>query len=90
MIEGKTFVCDCGSEVLVVSDDCETGIDIAVFARANFNGTPFRCRLRYAWHALVHGKPYTDQVCLSYEKAKKLASLLNRLVRRQEKGNAEK
>ena len=71
----KTFICDCDDEVLVVTQDDPFGFNFAMFNRY-YNVFTWRDRLRFIWRIIKFGKPYTDQLCLSYDKCKDLAKFL--------------
>lgn len=78
--EYKEFVqCDCGSEYIVVEPqdiDClECGLFMSVLNR-QFDKQTFWHRFRHIWYTLIHGTPYTDQVCLDLNKVKELEKYL--------------
>lgn len=68
--------CDCGEEALLVADDYPCGFNLAMFNRCYTQYT-WRNRLRLIWRIIRHGKPYTDQICLSYDRAKELVDFMN-------------
>ena len=80
MNETKVFMCECGEEALVVSNDDGCGINLAMFNRY-FNKYTWREKLRCIWHILKTGKPYTDQMCLDYDTGQRLARFLNKLAK---------
>lgn len=79
--------CSCGSEVMVinandynsetVSTTLPIDFDIALFKDYSRNKGSLGQRLRHIWRILIHGTPYTDQVCLSKEQAIVLAKWIN-------------
>jgi hypothetical protein len=75
--------CDCGSEHVFVTpqdfDKLEDGIYMAILAN-EYNGTSFWYRFRHIWYTLIHGVPYTDQVCLDYDKVKQLEKYLSNYI----------
>lgn len=76
------FRCDCGEEMLVVDGTDGAGIDISIWAR-QFDKTTLRHRLHLIWRIIRHGRPYIDQICLSYEKADKLARFLKKVIKEE-------
>lgn len=68
--------CDCGEEMLVVNDDYPFGFNLAMLDRYCTRYT-WRNRLRLIWRIVRTGKPYTDQICLSYDRAKELVGFMN-------------
>lgn len=80
----KEFVqCDCGSEYVVLEPqdiDClECGLYMGVLANA-YHKYSFWHRFRHIWYTLIHGKPYTDQVCLDLDKVKELNKYLTNFI----------
>lgn len=71
----KIIRCDCGAEMLVINHD-EYGYDIAIFT-AQYDRYSMWQRLRHILRIFWYGRPYTDQICLSAEKAKELANFIN-------------
>ena len=75
--------CDCGSEHVFVTpqdfDQLEDGIYMAILAN-KYSGTSFWHRFRHVWYTLIHGVPYTDQVCLDYNKVKQLEKYLSNYI----------
>jgi len=76
-------VCDCHSHAIVANriDDNDYGDHeycLAFFERG-YNGRimTFKERLRWCWHILRHGNPWTDSVILDRAKAKRLAEFLS-------------
>ena len=80
----KEFVqCDCGSEYVVFESqdpDClDEGLYMSVFTLA-YDKPSFWHRFRHIWHTLIHGTPYTDQVCLDLDKVKELEKYLKNYI----------
>jgi hypothetical protein len=81
----KFIECDCMSEgVMVSTDSDDPTVYVAFFG--NFFDRTFGLgqRLRFAWHVLTTGKPYTDMVCLTTAKARELALTLNEVAEKNE------
>lgn len=78
--EEKLIKCDCGEEIMVVTNCDECGIDFAIFDR-QFTKYTFRNKVRLIWRIIRHGKPYTDQICLNCDKAKELARFIAKCVK---------
>lgn len=76
MNQEKIIHCDCGAEMLVINHEEEGGYNIAMFT-AQYDRYSLWQRLRHIWRILWYGRPYTDQICLNYEKAKDLADFIN-------------
>lgn len=58
--------CDCGEEMLVANDDYPFGFNLMMLDRYCTRYT-WRNRLRLIWRIIRTGKPYTDQICISYD-----------------------
>lgn len=74
--EELAIKCDCGEEMLTINDDYPFGFHVAMFDRYCTKYT-WRHRLHLIWRIIRHGKPYTDQICLSYDHAKELVDFMN-------------
>ena len=78
-IDDLYIQCDCGSEhVFMTPQDqemWECGIYLAILTN-QYNKDSFWHRFKHIWHILIHGVPYTDQVCLDYNKVKELNKYL--------------
>ena len=85
MDQNQLFVeCDCHSHAIVVDkikDDAygEDEYCLAFFERG-YDGRilSFKDRLRWCWHILRHGNPWTDSVILDRHKAKRLGEFLSK------------
>lgn len=92
--ELKKFIqCDCGSEYVYLEpqdpDFPEEGLYMSILAHA-YDKPSFWHRFRHIWYTLIHGKPYTDQVCLDLEKCKELYTFLFNYVNSKEVYNSIK
>lgn len=81
-MEEKIIKCDCGEEVLVITNDDECGFFLGMFER-QFTRYTWRNKLRLIWRIIRHGKPYTDQICISDANAKELAAFINKHIRKK-------
>lgn len=79
----KKFIqCQCGTEGIMISYDYkEKGlpvIDLAFFVYGYITNRPLTLwkKLRYCWHILIKGEPFTDEVILNQKNAKELAKEL--------------
>lgn len=76
-------MCSCYGEGLYIENnkECET-IDISFFRRG-FSGAllSWRERVRWCWNILSKGTPYTDELMLNMEEAKKVKEWLNSNVK---------
>lgn len=78
--EKHTYVqCECGGELIQVSQDEEDSEIYMAFYRYGHENVPYswRDRLRHIWRILRHGHPYADSIVLSPADARKLAQILN-------------
>ena len=66
--------CDCGQEILLITDDNDCMFFLAMFER-NYTRS-WRNRLRLIWRIIRHGKPYADQMCFTDDKAKEIVKFL--------------
>ena len=76
------FLCECGSEGLVIEPDEEDKqIYVSLYDRMYQTASKsiFE-RLRWCWHVLRTGEPWTDSIILDYETANRLADSLYRIV----------
>ena len=84
--------CDCGSEHVFVTpqdfDQLEDGIYVAILTN-EYNKMSFWHRFRHIWYTLIHGVPYTDQVCLDLDKVKKLNRYLSNYITTTESINKQ-
>lgn len=75
--------CDCGSEHVFITlqdpNEIEDGVYIAILTN-QFNPYSFWNRFRHIWYTLIHGVPYTDQVCLDFDKVKRLNRYLTNYI----------
>lgn len=79
----KSISCDCGSEILLIQYDAELSIfDFAIYeSLASFETKRnWKNKFRYIWRILTNHHPHNDQIILSKNKAKVLASFLNSLA----------
>lgn len=78
-MENHYIKCECGSELIVVEPDNDDAIIyMSMFEKGidnNYSMT-LREKLRWCWHILTTGKPFTDELVLSYSEAKKLGNYL--------------
>ena len=82
----KEFIqipCDCGTEHIVIEpqdyEDFSQGINLAMYEFA-YHKPSFWHRFRHIWFTLKTGKPYTDQVCLDFNKVKELNKYLENFI----------
>lgn len=77
--------CDCNTEGLLISDEIEEFCNsvknqqfyIALYNHGNQGSKMgWRRRLSLIWQILTEGTSYKDQICMSHEKARKLAKHL--------------
>lgn len=80
------FHCDCGEELLVVTQDKEwpDNIEMAVWLRGRSYTLTWKDRIRYCWQIIRYGRPYNDQIILSRYKARKFAEQLFELTAENE------
>ncbi len=74
--EGRTYVCSCGCEALVIEfpEDDWDGYDfcnIAIWSSYNAD-TSWGQKFKYIWRILKYGHPYTDMICLNKKQVKKM------------------
>lgn len=85
--------CDCGSEWIILDkqdpDFPEEGLYMSILTHA-YDKPSFWHRFRHIWYILIHGKPYTDQVCLDLEKCRELYTFLFNYVNSKEVYNSIK
>ena len=84
----KKFIqCHCGTEGIMISYETEEDglpvIDLAFFGYGYITNRTLSLweKLRYCWHILIKGEPFIDEVILSQNNAKELATELMRFVR---------
>ena len=83
----KFFNCSCHGEGLIIDENIEDKeIYVSLWSR-NYDGKKlyFTDKVRWMWYILTKGKPYHDEIILTYEEAKKLGNHLIDLVKRREK-----
>jgi hypothetical protein len=51
-------------------------VNLAIFRNYTYKNGLW-CRIKYAWWHLKTGQKHKDQMCLSFEKARKLAEFIN-------------
>ena len=70
--------CDCKSEILYIEYDHEYQIaDLAIYSCPQyFRSLSLWQKIRYIWQLLVHSKPYSDQIVLTYAQLKDLRQFL--------------
>jgi len=76
----KFIVCDCYSHALLLEkDDDADSLYISMFERG-FDGKKMsiRDRLRWAFHIIINGHPYTDMIILDTDKVKDLNNFLKK------------
>jgi hypothetical protein len=73
----KFYECDCTCEGIMMSyeiDDPDPVIDLA-FYTIGFDSSKiltFKDKLRWCWHILIKGTPWSDMVILNQKQAKEL------------------
>ena len=82
----KYVECDCGNEILQITEDIEKGHNdqefkmyyLSIYERGlNWNNEyGFWQRLKYCWHILKTGKPYADSMVLKRDKLDELIANL--------------
>jgi hypothetical protein len=75
-------MCDCGCESVLIekNEECRE-INISLWIRGySIFGLDLKYKFKLTWRILTQGYPYTDQICLSYEKAQKLGKYLQELA----------
>lgn len=81
MEKNKKFImCDCYSHALLLEkDDEDDSLYISMFERG-FDGKKMsiRDRLRWAFHIIINGHPYTDMIILDTDKVKDLNNFLKK------------
>lgn len=80
----KEFIqCECGAEYIILEpqdiEELQEGLYMSIFTAA-LDKPSFWHRFRHIWHTLIHGKPYTDQVCLDLNKVKELNKYLDNFI----------
>jgi len=77
------LACDCGAEFICIEpqdcDDLSQGINFAMYEFA-YHKPSFWHRFRHIWFTLKTGKPYTDQLCLDFNKVKELNKYLENYI----------
>jgi len=73
----QLYVCECNGEALVMDyDRKDEELLLAFWSVGNkhrSNTLTWRERLRWIWHVIITGQPYTDMVILSRDTARELA-----------------
>jgi len=79
----KYYSCDCEMELIKIERDDELGgIDFSIYVYGTGdNKTSLKDKLRYCWRILKTGRPYGDQIILSFETAKQMAMDLLNLIK---------
>lgn len=85
----KLFVvCDCYGHALYLEmyqDDPNKDLWISLFERGTDGKKMcWSQRLRWAWHIIRHGHPFTDMVTINEDKVKELQQFLNNNFGRKE------
>ena len=86
MSKKEIFMCECGTEGIIISDLLKGDkdfqeIDVALFGYLyNVRALDFWGKLRWCWNVLMTGEPWTDQVILDYNTARKLGKRLLELT----------
>lgn len=85
----KFYECECSTEGIMLSYEDTTShpfttIDIAFFQQGVMSRFPlsFKAKLRYIWHILRTGQPFSDLIMLDQTTAKKLSSDLLRFAKK--------
>lgn len=82
-VEKEFIQCECGSEYVVLEpqdvEELQDGLYMSIWTRA-YDKPSFWHRFRHIWYTLIHGKPYTDQVCLDLDKVKELNKYLTNFI----------
>ncbi len=79
------FECECGSEIIAISawedTDWEEGeIIMSLYSIGAGGHRPtWRYRIKYIWHIIRRGHPYSDAVVLSREEATRLSDTLREM-----------
>jgi hypothetical protein len=77
----KYFDCQCGCQILRIEPVPEyRGFFVAIFEMAG-DKMDMGNRVRHCFNALIHGKPYGDQVILDKEQAKELSEFINKNIK---------
>lgn len=76
MDKSTALFCTCNSEAIVVTPLDNGEVSIAMFEWRGGGDSHWRYMLRHIWRIIRHGHPYTDDVILSAEDARKLAGML--------------
>jgi len=74
----KFFDCSCGGEfIAIVKDSDDNLIDLGFFSFGSCDfSLPFREKLRWCWHILRKGRPYSDMVTMFPDEARKMGEYL--------------
>ena len=75
------FECECSAEIISISKwrgDPEIFISMYSIGAGGYRPN-WRYRIKYIWHIIKHGHPYTDSIVLSAEEAGRLSELLAKI-----------
>lgn len=80
----KAYIeCDCTAEILAIEPQDiefpEEGLYFSLFEQA-YNKKSFWNRFRHIIYILKNGTPYTDQICLDFDKVKNLNKYLDNYI----------
>jgi hypothetical protein len=70
-MQEKFITCDCGVEVLRLTydPDDDFGLQCSILEHHNI---PAKDKLRWIWHILKEGTPFTDEICLDSRRVQEL------------------
>ena len=77
MDKPTALFCTCNSEAIVVTPLGDGEVSLVMFDWRGGGSSTWAWRLRHIWRILTIGHPYTDDVILSTEDARKLADILS-------------
>lgn len=87
----KFYECDCHGEGIMMSYENDydgiPSIDIAFFNHGlkDSRELSFKERIRWCWHILKNGLPFTDMVMINQKEARKLAKDLLKFANKEYK-----
>lgn len=89
MDKEKWIKCSCWGEAMQLSVDDDNQIEICIWSTGLYNdhGLSWKEKIRWIWHLLKTGKPYTDMIMLSPESAKELNNWLSQYIKATNTGN---
>ena len=79
MADLKVIKCSCWGEIITVEIDKEDDDLTYLAVWSSYTSNPvmgLKERIRWVWHLLVTGQPYTDMVVLNKEERSKLIAAL--------------